>query len=402
MDIRSLSPLPTASLVFRPREGRHAIAVLCKVTYRLEPSRSTLAAEQEPIQVEEHHWDGDPRRSLDRPTDLVPFKPRVDVVVVGSAFAPQRRPVFSLVARIAVGELDKSIEVFGPRTRGPGGIVDESRFTEVKLGYERAAGGPLTWNPVGMRQEDDPATGIRALPQIAPVGAFAKNPAFVPPTGLGPIAASWPMRRDKLGARAAGFSDKDIGKTTLGTDFDATYFQAAPPDQTIENLLPDAEIVLENLHPAHPRLVTRLPGLVPRAFIDVGTSAASPLALRADTLWIDTDRGLCTVTFRGQAAIARPDQDGVVYVALEEPGKPITWADIRPMIRETPREAGAISDSWLGVMPLAPTAGIGQAPRAPSFDFDLTSDAQPEDHVPDETDDDAPTRKMSVRNLIGD
>ena len=175
MEIRSLCPLPTASLVFRPREGRHAIAVICKITYRLEPGVSTLAAEQEPIQVEEQHFEGDPKQSLERPTDIVPGKPQVDVVVVGSAHAPHGKPVFSLVARVVVGELDKSIEVHGPRTLGPGGVDESTRFTEVKLRYERAAGGPSTWNPVGMRLDD--AKAARAPTPAALARGFFRGGA---------------------------------------------------------------------------------------------------------------------------------------------------------------------------------------------------------------------------------
>lgn len=48
-------------------------------------------------------------------SDLAPFKRRADVLVVGHAFAPERRPVGSLVARVVVGEVDKAIAVFGDR-----------------------------------------------------------------------------------------------------------------------------------------------------------------------------------------------------------------------------------------------------------------------------------------------
>ncbi|WP_437628023.1 DUF2169 domain-containing protein [Sorangium sp. So ce1151] len=49
---------------------------------------------------------------------------------------------------------------------------------------------------------------------------------------------------------------------------------------------------LENLHPEHPRLVTSLPGLRPRALAERASGGQEELALLCDTLWIDADRGL--------------------------------------------------------------------------------------------------------------
>lgn len=413
MEIRSLSPLPTASLLYRPREGRYALAVICKITYRLEPDRLVLAEEQEPISLSEAHWEGDRNKSLERPTDLVPFKPEVDVVLVGRVFAPEKKPVRMLIARLEIGEIDKSIAIFGPRTiRRDGSLHEESRFTEMTLHYERARGGPGTWNPVGIAEGASAARGLRPLPQMVPLSCAGDDwdPRMpIEPIGFGPIASSWPIRRDKLGARAATFSDEDLSQTPLGLDFDASYFQVSPPDQRLEALLPDAELALKNLHPAHSRLVTRFPGLLPRAFVEVGQASATPLSLRADTLWVDTDRSLCTVTYRGQVAIAKPDQAGTVYVTLDEPGQPVSWSKIRPMIRQAPLESGAISDSWLGVMPISPGGGFGQSspkpPVRPSFDFDSTSDSHPEDSHPEDShpeDDEGPTQRMSIRKLLDD
>src|SRR5262249_51193469 len=41
---------------------------------------------------------------------------------------------------------------------------------------------------------------------------------------------------------------------------------------------------------------------------------------------IDTDRGVCTVTWRGQVAVDGPAQPGRVVLAIEEGGRRLTWA----------------------------------------------------------------------------
>ncbi|MCK6592572.1 MAG: DUF2169 domain-containing protein, partial [Polyangiaceae bacterium] len=130
MDVLSLGPLPVASLVWQPAPGRYALTVVCKATFDLAPVISELSADQEAPNEDDNHWDDDPARSLYSPSDLAPFKPRADVVLVGHAFAPRGEPVRSLVVRLVVGELDKSIEVFGDRScTRQGGMREVARFT---------------------------------------------------------------------------------------------------------------------------------------------------------------------------------------------------------------------------------------------------------------------------------
>src|SRR5262249_15683436 len=50
------------------------------------------------------------------------------------------------------------------------------------------------------------------------------------------------------------------------------------------------------------------------------------IAMRADTLWIDTGRAICTLTWRGY--VESPTAGGVVVVATEAPGQPLPWAEV--------------------------------------------------------------------------
>ncbi|MFO0756299.1 MAG: DUF2169 domain-containing protein [Byssovorax sp.] len=331
MDIVSLSPFRTGSLVWQPRKGRFSLTVVCKATYALEPGESGLAAEQEDVNEHENHWDDDPRRSLYAPSDLVPFKARADVMLIGHAFAPPSEPVRSLVARLRVGELDKSIEVVGPRvwTR-EGELREGTRWVKMPLRYERAAGGPSTWNPVGVSADSplDPY-GQRPLPNLQRPGqSIAKPSDPVEPIGFGPIASSWQLRKNQLGRFLGTWSDRNPAATPLEEDFDGSYFQSAPPDQQAESIRDDERIVLDHLHPEHPQLSTTLSGVHPKVFVDTGDTAPWDLVMTADTLWIDTDRAICTLTWRGQIGLSSPDQPGRVIVAMEERGRRISWANI--------------------------------------------------------------------------
>jgi hypothetical protein len=336
MDVLSLGALRTASLVWQPRRGSWALTAVCKATYVLTPVESPLAAEQEYPNEDDNHWNDDPARSLYSPGDLVPFKPRADVMLVGHAFAPRGEPVRSLVARMIIGDVNKAIEVYGERSWTMDGILREGqRFVKMPLRYERASGGPDTTNPVGMRLDARPdAFGNTQVPNLQPPGLLLSDPKdYIEPIGFGPLAPSWPERRDRLGRHAGAFRPGAWLEQALPDDLDPSYFNAAPRDQQIEALRPNERLVLENLHPEHPRLVTSLSGVRPVAFVERRGAPAQELTMTADTLWIDTDRSICTVTWRGQVSLEHPGQPGRVLVATAEAGQRLGWAEVERLAR---------------------------------------------------------------------
>jgi hypothetical protein len=335
MDIACAGPFRVGSLVFRLASDRWALSAVVKGTFTLEPGQSGLAAQQEPVHERDVHWEDDPSQSVRAPADLVPFKRGADILLVGSAFAPGGKPVRSLVARMVVGALDKSIVVYSQRTWTPGGDLREGpHWTRMPIRYENAAGGADTWNPVGVSPDAAPGPyGERPAPSVLPPGfVLASRRNLLGPIGFGPIAASWLLRREKLRGLPVDWSVARIAETTIDDDFDALYFQTAPPDQQVESLRDDESLLLENLHPDHPRLETRLSGLHPRAFIDVGAGEPRDVPLSPDTLWIDSDRAIVTVTWRGQVPLTRPDAPGRVLVVPEGAGQRLTWETARALI----------------------------------------------------------------------
>jgi hypothetical protein len=221
---------------------------------------------------------------------------------------PDRRPARSVEARLSVGEIDKTIEVMADRALRPDGSVREGApFTAMPLAYERAAGGPGTTNPVGMRRDARDAEGGVALPNLQRPGASPQG--AMEPVGFGPIAPSWPERRERLGT-LPGFSFRDLGQRPLPEGMDLSFFNTAPRDQHLRALGERVRLALDNLHPEHPRLVTTLPAVPPRAVLEGRREGPVAVTLRADTLWIDTDNELCTLTFRGMVPLQSADERG--------------------------------------------------------------------------------------------
>lgn len=321
MEVVSSLPFPVSSLIWQSRPDTWMLTFVTKVTFELHPGLSLIANSQEPIHEEDVHWDDDPQRSLYCASDLVPLKPRADVVIVGSVFAPEGRALRSLFARLVVGDVDKTIEVHQDRMLGAEGtILRGERFTRMPLSYELAAGGPDTANPTGIRSDVPDVDGCLKLPNLQPSGLDITAPgAVVPPVGFGPIPPDWPERRNKLGRHAATWTPNRLTAGPLPDDLDWSFFNVAPADQQLTELPGEARILLENLHPQIPRLVTMFPPLKLSATLE-GRGGDHPLDMRCDTLWIDTDRSIACLSFRGQVVLERVEEAGRVVIAFQERG----------------------------------------------------------------------------------
>jgi hypothetical protein len=327
MHVVSACPLPVASLLWQPQPAMWVLTVVCKATFTLLPGESALASDQDEPAEDDDHWNDDTARSLRVASDLVPMKPQADVTLVGHAFAPGGAPVRSLVVRLVVGEIDKGFEVVCDRYFDQEGTLHEGpRFTRMPLVYERAGGGPGTSNPVGVQGAAN-SYGRIPVPNLQPVNTrIASASDYVAPVGFGPVSPGWPARREKLGRGAPLGAAPDVRRQPLPDDLQPAYFNHAPRDQQVQLLRDRERIVLENLHPDHPRFVTSLPSLRPRATVE-RPGAPRHVPLRCDTLWIDTDRGVCTLAWRAQVPLKHPDEEGRVVVALETPGQAASRAD---------------------------------------------------------------------------
>src|SRR5580692_9318161 len=115
MEVVSACPLSAGSIVWRAQSGALVLTVVAKGTFQLASIESRLAEVQDPIVVADRYWNDDPRQSLLAPSDLVPWKRRADVIVVGHAYAPYGDAVRSLLARVYVAGADKTVEIFCDR-----------------------------------------------------------------------------------------------------------------------------------------------------------------------------------------------------------------------------------------------------------------------------------------------
>jgi len=331
----SLSTLAVAGYAWQPLWGGHSFVVIAKATFQLLPGKARLADVQDDLNLVDNHWDDDANCSVYAPSDMAPFKERADVMLVGDAFAPTARGSKSLVARVSVGNMSKSLVVFSDRCIDQRGRISHGeRFNRMALRYERATASDV--NPVGIAPgcvKGQPLPNLQAVPRKQSEAERVDTACFAP------IAARWPTRQRLLGSAAAGWDETAWRHTPLPCQVDTTYFNASPADQRVDEIRCDERIVLNHLHPQHARLVSHLPGMQPRAFVE-RCAAVRPVSLRADSLWIDTTRGICTVTWRGSVELQSADEPGRVLVALERDDEHLTWPDVEAM---APPQSGPTS-----------------------------------------------------------
>ncbi len=309
----SQGPFSVGSRVWRDAGGRLTCTIVAKATYALAPGESAPLHDPIPIQEDDLHRDGDRSRSVHVPSDLAPFKRKAEVVVVGSAFAS--REAASILARVVVGDVDKSLEVFPPRhARADGSVESGAPIVRHPLGYEHAAGGPNTDNPAGIDVTRADGRGFFPMSQLlAPLHANGAAGSRAPTWGFGPIASTWPARAGLLGSHDRAWL-RQPAAAAMPAAFPPNFFQTAPPDQWLYHpVAPSEAIVLEGLHPELRRLAMSLSDLTPRAV--VAGPRPEVVRLTGDLILVDTDRGICTVTFRGQIPLG-PRGERVVVVGV--------------------------------------------------------------------------------------
>jgi hypothetical protein len=276
------------SIVFT-RGGKLHVTCFLKSTFQFVPDHRMALAQPEDIVLADTAYSDAPESSIWAPRETVPFLPRVDVLLTGHTCAPVGQMVSSQSVRLAIHReggllLDKTLHVYGDRND-----PTIASFDKMPVVYERAYGGiGYAPNPHG--------TGVSPgspYPNIVhPLDASM-------PAGFGPL--SHEMRMARLGpVEHPRFIDEQV--LELPASFNEAYFQSAPADQLLDSLEGSEWIEIDGMHPKHPRMISRLPGIKAVGKV-YGVYPEKPdgvrtISLRPDILRIDADTLHCSVVFR--------------------------------------------------------------------------------------------------------
>lgn len=275
------------------------------------------------------------------PLDDVMPKSHAEVLLLGSAHAPQQKACTSLQTQLRVDDaqgrplVSKCLCVTGEREwragfLGARQVSKPKPFSSMALSYRRAYGGARnTVNPEGCGERPAKAW-LSAASGVMPNIAY---PAGIPASwrdgvaaGFGPIPIGNRARRRKFGSYGAAWRANDA--PGFARDIDWSVFNMAPSDQWAGAMFEGGETyLLRNLHPRHAELTGKLPGLRARAFVlDSGKTAdeARPVSLSMDTVWFLPDHDLGVVLYHGQTDIGDSDalDIGALMVAYEDVAAP--------------------------------------------------------------------------------
>jgi len=269
MNLVNGSGMAVGYTIVLDKSGAENVVVAAKGTFTMPRSGETpqLAAEQMPL-ADADLFTGEPGRSATTvECDYALEKPFCDVLLNGSAHAPNGRMVEKIAVGLQLGGWRKSFAVWGNRV-WRGAVVgyspsEPAQFSRMPISYDNAFGGTdermrdparhrsYLPNPVGRGWH------YNIYPELvsgAPVSNTEEvnDPVRDPggkyrPMAFGPIGRGWPSRIGFAGTYDQDWQDNVF--PFLPADFDARYFQSAPEDQQIPHPRGGERILLVNLTP---------------------------------------------------------------------------------------------------------------------------------------------------------
>jgi hypothetical protein len=270
MELLNATGMPAGYTLGMQADGRELLVVAIKGTFTIPQNAEEprLAAEQVPL-FEADIFTGEPGFSAPLyESDYAPRKPRCDVLLNGSAYAPGGKPANRVRVSLQVGSMSKFFDVVGKRVwkKRPFFVkaTKPEPFTVMPISYNNAFGGVDTThkeekkhrtyvtNHVGVGFH----TNLKAefvqnkpLPNTEEPGQRVKKPyRQYRPMAFGPIGRAWQPRPAFAGTYDQNWLDNAF--PFLPADFDEAYYQASPPDQQMDYPTGGEKVILINLTPA--------------------------------------------------------------------------------------------------------------------------------------------------------
>jgi hypothetical protein len=299
-------------------DGRELLVVVVKGTFTIpsdEKQEPKLAEEQVPL-VMTDVFTGEPGFSAPLyENDFAPRKPKCDVLLNGSAYAPGGKPAGRVTVSLRVGSWSKSFDVVGNRVWQAGALCiavsNPEPFTVMPISYNNAWGGidksqedplkhhyyPLNHAGVGYHEySSGKYMDGKPLPNTEESGNKISNPkGKYRPMAFGPIGRAWQPR-----VKLAGTYDqkwRDNVMPFLPVDFKEDYYQAAPGEQQLAHVQPGEAVELHNLtRGGLTRL--KLPRILPVLTFSLHNREERKAQPVMDTVMLEPDKNLFMIAWR--------------------------------------------------------------------------------------------------------
>jgi hypothetical protein len=382
MNLINDTPMVVATMLWEDLKGKPRLTLIVKGTFRMTHGAPAAFAEEPlPIFKADVPSGDDPAAPARFETDMVPYKPFADVVLVGKAYAPGGQPrATPLDVSLRVGSLQKVLRIFGDRTWSfpsklslTPAISQAKPFVTMDLVYERAFGGIDTASSM-YSDENLVGTGFigkktaaaiheRPLPNIEdPVDLVRSWDTRPRPAGFGFFGRGWMPRLKLVGTPQPDPVDPEERRKGIAADFSYDFFNGAHPDLQVKGYLKgDEPVELKNVSPDS-LIEFRLPGIRPKVSIAKWTTppedwlerqlregrqaaiADAPtveelLSMVLDTLVLIPDDRMLYLVFRGHCPLASMESLEVarITITVEKPEPRGTEKPESPRPKKTPR-----------------------------------------------------------------
>ncbi|PKG84092.1 DUF2169 domain-containing protein [Colwellia sp. 75C3] len=262
LQLNNSTPFSADIATFPNEKGIDSLYVIVKATFIMGQQWS-LADEQTPPQKADEYWGEPGLSSIKALSDFHIGKNCTDILMQGNACALNNQNVKQLDVHLAVGQVQKTVRVFGDRQWVNGVPSSAVPFQSMPLVYERAYGGQHQVDESTILAEERNLVGCgfsgkrskaemegRALPNIEDPNQLIQGIKDTPiPAGFAPICSYWTPR-----TQWAGTYDETWQTTRapyLPIDFDKRFLNAAHPDLVYPGYLQGGEpLVIKGMHPA--------------------------------------------------------------------------------------------------------------------------------------------------------
>lgn len=261
LQLQNNTRFATGMALFPNEAAIDTLYVMVKASFNIGKGL-TLADEQTPPVNADVYWTEPGKSSIKYASDMHTGKPATDIVMLGHACVPEKKEATQLDVSLTVGQLHKTVRVFGDRQWQDGKITRPAPFRTMAMVYEKAYGGvhfangELTGaevrNPVGRgfagARKAEEMNGV-PLPNLEdPQHLIRDTNDRPPPACFGFCAPNWQPR-----ASFAGTYDDTWRKTRapyLPTDFNSRFLNMANPDLIFPGYLQGGEpVIINHMHP---------------------------------------------------------------------------------------------------------------------------------------------------------
>lgn len=292
----------------------HFGTAVLRGTFRIEHGRRMrFAEEQETLALVDEFFvdefsDDSTYAALRQPSSLAPYKPKTDLLVEATSYAPSGKPQPSWTAGVQAGPIDKRFTVTGPRRwerrLGVARLSEIEPIASLDVRYEHAYGGSAAdgricrENPRGVGLPGDPAERETPCPQLLPEGN--DPPTFrreLPVQALGPVAPNWAPRIDRCGTL-----DETWQRTVapyLPADFDFAFYNVAPPGLTFPGFARGDEVIRLHHLTRDGELTFGLPDIQLILLIHLDDGRVIPGPVQLDTIQLFVEEEKAYLEWRG-------------------------------------------------------------------------------------------------------